>query len=92
MNPYLVGFLLGLVLLGTIYVTGRGLGASGAIKSVVVTSVVEVAPPTFGQYSFHQIVSRRTSRRSIKRLACLGSYWRGNRCFFFRSDFEPGWN
>ena len=30
MNPYLAGFLLGLVLLLTIFVTGRGLGASGA--------------------------------------------------------------
>lgn len=44
MNPYLAGFLLGLVLLATIYVTGRGLGASGAVKSVVLSTVVEVAP------------------------------------------------
>jgi uncharacterized protein len=44
MNPYLAGFLLGLVLLATIYVTGRGLGASGAFKSVVVASVETVAP------------------------------------------------
>jgi uncharacterized membrane protein YedE/YeeE len=44
MNPYLAGFLLGLVLLATIYVTGRGLGASGAVKSVVLSTVVSVAP------------------------------------------------
>ncbi len=44
MNPYLAGFLLGLVLLTTIYVTGRGLGASGAVKSVVLSTVVAVAP------------------------------------------------
>ena len=44
MNPYLAGFLLGLVLFGTIYVTGRGLGASGAVKSVVLSTVVNVAP------------------------------------------------
>ncbi|HBZ65597.1 MAG TPA: hypothetical protein DEO70_02080 [Bacteroidales bacterium] len=44
MNPYLAGFLLGMVLLGTIYVTGRGLGASGAVKSVVLSSVMKVAP------------------------------------------------
>jgi hypothetical protein len=44
MNPYLAGFFLGLVLLGTIYVTGRGLGASGAVKSVVLSTVVKVAP------------------------------------------------
>ena len=44
MNPYLAGFLLGLVLLATIFITGRGLGASGAIKSIVVATVDGVAP------------------------------------------------
>lgn len=43
-NPYLGGFLLGLVLLATFYVTGRGLGASGAAKSTVVAAVQKVAP------------------------------------------------
>ena len=43
MNPYLAGFLLGLVLLMTIYITGRGLGASGAVKSCVVSAVNTVA-------------------------------------------------
>lgn len=38
MNPYLAGVLLGLVLLASFYLTGRGLGASGAMRSVVVTS------------------------------------------------------
>lgn len=33
-NPYFVGFLLGLVLLATYGVTGRGLGATGAFSSV----------------------------------------------------------
>jgi len=42
-NPYLSGFLLGMVLLATFYITGRGLGASGAIKSTVVTAVNAVA-------------------------------------------------
>lgn len=44
MNPYLAGFLLGLVLLSSIVITGRGLGASGAAKSVVIASVGEAAP------------------------------------------------
>lgn len=44
MNPYLAGFLLGLVLLSAIYITGRGLGASGAAKSAVIASVETVAP------------------------------------------------
>ena len=44
MNPYLAGVLLGLVLLVTIFVTGRGLGASGALKDVVVASLDVAAP------------------------------------------------
>ena len=37
-NPYLGGVLLGLLVLLTVYITGRGLGASGAVKSAVVTT------------------------------------------------------
>jgi len=44
MNPYLAGFLLGLILLATIFITGRGLGASGAMRSAVSTVVETVAP------------------------------------------------
>lgn len=44
MNPYLAGFFLGLVLLTTVVITGRGLGASGALKGVVVAGVNAVAP------------------------------------------------
>ena len=36
--------MLGLILLATFYVTGRGLGASGAAKSTVVAAVDRVAP------------------------------------------------
>lgn len=43
MNPYLAGIILGLVLLLSFYLTGRGLGASGAMKSVVVTTIESVA-------------------------------------------------
>lgn len=43
-NPYFGGVLLGLLLLTTFFITGRGLGASGAIKSAVVTTVDKVAP------------------------------------------------
>jgi hypothetical protein len=56
MNPYLAGFLLGLVVLATFYITGRGLGASGALKSVVTATVHTVAPAHaeestfFGEY------------------------------------------
>ncbi len=44
MNPYLAGFFLGLILLATIYITGRGLGASGAVKSAVVSTVENIMP------------------------------------------------
>ncbi len=50
MNPYLAGFLLGLVLLLTIFITGRGLGASGAIKSVAV-EIADTVSPTAAQKS-----------------------------------------
>ncbi len=50
MNPYLAGFLLGLILLATIFITGRGLGASGAFKSLIV-SVVDVVSPQHAETS-----------------------------------------
>jgi hypothetical protein len=43
-NPYFGGMMLGLLLLLSMYITGRGLGASGAVKSTVVTAVDVVAP------------------------------------------------
>jgi uncharacterized membrane protein YedE/YeeE len=54
MNPYLAGFLLGLVLLLTIFITGRGLGASGALKSVVVATAEAVAPGHTAQSAFYR--------------------------------------
>jgi len=43
-NPYLGGVLLGLLVLVTVYITGRGLGASGAIKSTVVATAEVITP------------------------------------------------
>jgi uncharacterized protein len=54
MNPYLAGFLLGLVLLATIYITGRGLGASGAFKSFIIASVEEIAPKHAENAAFYR--------------------------------------
>jgi uncharacterized protein len=53
MNPYLAGFFLGLVLLATLFITGRGLGASGAIKSIVVATVDGIAPSHAESSSFY---------------------------------------
>jgi hypothetical protein len=44
LNPYLGGVLLGLILLATNFIAGRGLGASGAIKSTIVSAVTVVNP------------------------------------------------
>lgn len=45
MNPYLAGTLLGLVLLMSMYLSGRGLGASGGLKYCVVSIVGAVDMP-----------------------------------------------
>ena len=44
LNPYLGGVLLGLVLLAANFISGRGLGASGAVKSVVVAATRTISP------------------------------------------------
>ena len=54
MNPYLSGFFLGLLLLATIYITGRGLGASGAIKSAVVATVQTLSSTHTQQSKFYE--------------------------------------
>jgi uncharacterized protein len=54
MNPYLAGVLLGLLLIATIYLTGRGLGASGAVKSYTVTAVETIAPEHTANTKFYQ--------------------------------------
>ena len=57
LNPYLAGLLLGLVLLAAIFVSGRGLGASGAVKSAVIAAVTTAAPahakaaPFYSEYA-----------------------------------------
>lgn len=45
MNPYLAGILLGTVLLISMYISGRGLGASGGIKYCVVAIAGAVDRP-----------------------------------------------
>ena len=66
MNPYLAGFFLGLVLLVTIFVTGRGLGASGALKSVVVEGVSVVSPSHLASSSFYKDFSAGHSGSPLK--------------------------
>ena len=54
MNSYFAGFLLGLVLLTTIYITGRGLGASGGTKSIVTSIVKTIAPVHYANTKYYQ--------------------------------------
>ncbi|NCB07407.1 MAG: hypothetical protein EOM73_04515 [Bacteroidia bacterium] len=53
MNPYLGGTLLGLVLIAAFWISGRGLGASGAPKGVLVAGVQAVAPEHAANTAFY---------------------------------------
>lgn len=53
MNPYLAGIGLGLVLLFSFIIMGRGLGASGALSSAVAATVQKVAPEHANNNSFY---------------------------------------
>ena len=66
MNPYLAGVLLGLVLLATFYITGRGLGASGAIKSAYVAIVEGVAPAHTENGAFYTYYAETTPGPPLK--------------------------
>ena len=66
MNSYLAGFLLGIVLLGTFYITGRGLGASGAIKSGVVYTVDKLAPAHAENVKFYKEYNEEHSEGPLK--------------------------
>jgi len=52
-NPYLGGVLLGLVLLASNFISGRGLGASGAVKSSVVTVIKTASPQHIQNTEFY---------------------------------------
>lgn len=53
MNPYLAGVLLGIVLLGAMFLSGRGLGASGGLKYCVVSIVGAVDKTHAGQSVYY---------------------------------------
>ena len=66
MNPYYAGLLLGLLLLTTIYITGRGLGASGAFKSAAVATVESVAPAHAENSKFYADYSKEHEGSPLK--------------------------
>ncbi len=60
-NPYMAGFALGLTLLFTIWISGHGLGASGAVKNFTISIVQKLAPDVatkshfFGSFDVSQL-------------------------------------
>ena len=66
MNPYLAGFLLGLLLLITIFITGRGLGASGAVKSAVVATMNTIVPAHTESTHFYKEYAEEHSDNPLK--------------------------
>jgi uncharacterized protein len=53
MNPYIAGTILGLVLLSAMFLSGRGLGASGGIKYCVVSLVGAIDKPHVEKSQFY---------------------------------------
>lgn len=53
LNPYLGGVILGSVLLLSFYISGRGLGASGAVKNTVAATVNVIAPQHVEQSAYY---------------------------------------
>ena len=66
LNPDIGGVLLGLVLLAANFIAGRGLGASGAIKSVVVATTQTVAPEYAGHAKFFKEYKEEHSGSPMK--------------------------
>ena len=58
-NPYLSGLLLGVVLFGTFFIMGRGLGASGGMMVATATAAHAVAPAAVDSSEY---LSRYTAR------------------------------
>jgi uncharacterized membrane protein YedE/YeeE len=64
MNPYAAGIFLGLVLLASFYLTGRGLGASGATRSLVIGAVSEMAPAHAEQSAYFSRYNENNQMKS----------------------------
>lgn len=63
LNPYIGGVLLGLVLIAANFVSGRGLGASGALKSTIAASVKTAAPKHYENAQFYQEFQKKRESR-----------------------------
>jgi uncharacterized protein len=66
MNPYLAGVLLGLVLLMAFYISGRGLGASGAIKSGAILVTRAIAPAHVANNAYYSETLKKDEGKPMK--------------------------
>lgn len=66
LNPYLGGVLLGIVLLASNFISGRGLGASGAFKSVIVATTNTIAPEHARQAEFFKEYGTSHAKSPLK--------------------------
>ena len=65
MNPYLAGVGLGAVLLATFVIMGHGLGASGAVVSIVTAGVQTVAPAHVEHSPFFNVWQGQTPAATL---------------------------
>jgi uncharacterized membrane protein YedE/YeeE len=63
LNPYIGGILLGLVLLAANFVSGRGLGASGALKDTIVAGVKTAAPAHYENAQYYKEFQEKKESR-----------------------------
>ena len=66
MNPYLAGVLLGLVLLAAFYISGRGLGASGAIKSSTIFVTRAIVPAHVAKNAYYSDALKKEDGKPMK--------------------------
>ena len=65
-NPYLAGILLGLVLLSAFVIMGRGLGASGAMSTVVAVGYNSVVPSAANNNNFSKNIWVTVTKNPLK--------------------------
>jgi uncharacterized membrane protein YedE/YeeE len=65
-NPYYVGIALGLVLLATFVIMGRGLGASGAFSTLLSVGVANVAPEHAANNEYYSLYAGDGTTNPLK--------------------------
>ena len=91
MNPYLAGTMLGIVLLLAMFLSGRGLGASGGLKYCVVSIVGAVDRP-HAEKSIYYSKYFEDGKKPLKNWLTLEITRSGSRWIYFRSSIRRGLN